>query len=86
MNHPPKQTGFDAYEIDKIMHMRTTLNLDEELIETARELTGIQEKTELIHRGLRELIQREAARALARMGGTAPNMKDIPRRRSRKVA
>jgi Arc/MetJ family transcription regulator len=61
--------------------MRTTLNLDDELIEQAREATGIQEKTALVHEALRQLIQREAARRLAALGGTQPHLKPIPRRR-----
>ncbi|MEO5925895.1 MAG: type II toxin-antitoxin system VapB family antitoxin [Bryobacteraceae bacterium] len=62
--------------------MRTTLNLDDELVEKARKLTGIQEKTALVHRGLKELIARESARKLAALGGSAPKMEPIPRRRS----
>ncbi len=63
--------------------MRTTLNLDDSLIEEARKLTGIQEKTELVHRGLRELVARESARMLAALGGALPRLRAIPRRRSR---
>ena len=48
--------------------MRTTLNLDDSLLEEARRITGIQEKTALLHRGLEELIARESARALAALG------------------
>lgn len=55
------------------MRVRTTLNLDDESIRRARELTGIQEKTALIHAALRELISRGAARRLAALGGTMPN-------------
>ena len=55
------------------MRVRTTLNLDDELIRRARELTGIQEKTALIHAALRELISRGAARRQAALGGTMPN-------------
>ncbi len=62
--------------------MRTTLILDDTLIEEARKLTGIQEKTALVHRGLKELIARESARKLAALGGSMPNMEPIPRRRS----
>jgi len=61
--------------------MRTTLILDDELIEEARKLTGIQEKTALIHRGLRTLVAQESARILAKMGGSAPRLRMIPRRR-----
>lgn len=62
--------------------MRTTLNLDDELIEKARFYTGIQEKTELIHVALRMLIAREAGRRLAKLGGSDPNATAGPRRRS----
>lgn len=50
--------------------MRTTLNLDEALLATASKYTGIKEKTRLLHLGLEALIQREAARRLAEMGGS----------------
>ena len=64
------------------MHtMRTTLNLDDELLQQARRYTGIQEKTALVHEGLRLLVQREAARRLAALGGTMPDLEPIPRRR-----
>jgi Arc/MetJ family transcription regulator len=62
--------------------MRTTLNLDEELVAKAQNYTGISEKTRLIHLGLEALIQREAALRLAMLGGTAPNAKAGRRRRS----
>jgi Arc/MetJ family transcription regulator len=60
--------------------MRTTLNLDDELIRQAQEYTGIQEKTALIHEALRHLIAREAGKRLAALGGTMPEFK-LPRRR-----
>jgi Arc/MetJ family transcription regulator len=66
------------------MHMpatRTTLNLDDELLRKAREYTGIQQKTALIHAALRELISREAARRLADLGGTMPHVQAGRRRR-----
>ena len=63
------------------MHMRTTLNLDDDLIRQAREYTGIQEKTALIHAALRELISRGAARRLAALGGTMPDFQPGRRRR-----
>jgi len=62
--------------------MRTTLILDDQLIEQARSYTGIQEKTALVHEGLKALIAREAARRLRDLGGTEPNIRDIPRRKS----
>lgn len=60
--------------------MRTTINLDERLVEEAQRLTGTQERTVLIHDGLRALIARESARRLARLGGSDPGAK-APRRR-----
>ena len=61
--------------------MRTTLNLDETLLSEAKRLTGIEERTGLIHEGLRALIARESARRLAALGGTEPRARAIPRRR-----
>ena len=61
--------------------MRTTITLDDELIRTAQEYTGIPEKTALIREALKSLIQKEAARRLAALGGSSPEMVDIPRRR-----
>jgi Arc/MetJ family transcription regulator len=62
--------------------MRTTLTLDDELLERAAELTGITEKSALVRAALTALVQREAARRLARLGGSSPDLADIPRRRS----
>jgi Arc/MetJ family transcription regulator len=63
------------------MHMRTTLIIDDELLERAREMTGIREKTALVRAGLEALIAREAGKRLAALGGTQPNLAAIPRRR-----
>ncbi len=60
--------------------MRTTLNIDDTLLEEARLLTGIKEKTALIRTGLQALIERESSRRLALLGGSEPQLKDIPRR------
>jgi hypothetical protein len=62
--------------------MRTTLIINDELVEQARELTGIDEKTALVRAGLEALIAREAAARLAAMGGSQPGLRPIPRRRS----
>lgn len=62
--------------------MRTTLALDDELMDKAQELTGLTEKTALIRAGLNALIERESARRLAALGGIAPNLPDIPRRKT----
>ncbi len=62
--------------------MRTTVNLDDALVAEAQRVTGVQERTTLIHEGLKALIQRESARRLARLGGSEPRLQDVPRRRS----
>ena len=64
-----------------LMHMRTTLIIDASLIDRARELTGIHEKTALVRAGLEALIAREAGKRLAALGGTQPDLESIPRRR-----
>ncbi len=63
--------------------MRTTLNIDDDLLKKASDLSGIREKTALIHQGLEELIARESARRLAALGGSDPQLKPIPRRRQK---
>jgi Arc/MetJ family transcription regulator len=61
--------------------MRTTITLDDELVRTAQEYTGIDEKTALIREALKSLIAWESSRRLAALGGTMPELEDIPRRR-----
>jgi Arc/MetJ family transcription regulator len=61
--------------------MRTTLALDDELLAKAELYTGIREKSVLVREGLKALVEREAARRLARLGGSEPDLKPIPRRR-----
>lgn len=61
--------------------MRTTLNLDDELLARAAELTGITEKTSLVRLGLESLIAQESAKRLAALGGTEKNLEMILRRR-----
>ena len=62
--------------------MRTTINLDEDLIRQASELTGRREKSALVKLGLEALIARESARRLAALGGTDPTATAAPRRRA----
>lgn len=64
--------------------MRTTIALDDELMQEAQEYTGLTEKSAIVREGLIALIQREAARRLALLGGSQPNLKPIPRRRPAK--
>ena len=66
------------------MHMRTTLNIDDEILENASRLTGIKEKTALVRLGLEALIARESSRRLARLGGTEKKLDAVPRRRPSK--
>ena len=61
--------------------MRTTLALDDELLAEAEFYTGIREKSALVREALKALVEREAARRLARLGGSEPGLKKIPRRR-----
>ena len=63
------------------MHMRTTLNIDEKMLERASELTGIKEKTSLVRLGLESLIARESSRRLAELGGTEKSLRPVPRRK-----
>jgi len=64
--------------------MRTTLNIDDEILEEASRLTGIKEKTALVRLGLESLIARESGKRLARLGGTEKDLHPIPRRRTAK--
>lgn len=61
--------------------MRTTLNLEDKLLDKASKLTGIKEKTSLVRLGLEALIARESSKRLAKLGGTEKELIMIPRRR-----
>jgi Arc/MetJ family transcription regulator len=61
--------------------MRTTIAIDDELFAKAQEFAGVSEKSAVIRAALKAFVEREAARRLARMGGTEPNAKAPPRRR-----
>ena len=62
--------------------MRTTIALDDDLLEKAQALTGLSEKTPLLRAALQALIERESAKRLALLGGSEPDLKSIPRRQS----
>jgi predicted transcriptional regulator len=62
--------------------MRTTLALDDDLLEKAQELSGPMDKTALVREALKALIQRESAKRLALLGGSEPTLENIPRRQS----
>lgn len=62
--------------------MRTTLNIDDQLLIEAQRITGMSKKAALVREGLRALIERESARRLAQLGGSDPRLKPVSRRRS----
>jgi metal-responsive CopG/Arc/MetJ family transcriptional regulator len=61
--------------------MRTTVTLDDQLLDRAADLTGVRERGVLLREALQALIERESARRLARLGGTEPDLAAPPRRR-----
>lgn len=63
------------------IRMRTTITIDTSLYEEASKLTGIGEKAKLVREALTALIAREGGKRLAKLGGSAPDIEDIPRRR-----
>ncbi|MCD6185390.1 MAG: type II toxin-antitoxin system VapB family antitoxin [Deltaproteobacteria bacterium] len=65
--------------------MRTTLNIDDQILKKASLLTGIKEKTSLVRLGLEALIARESSKRLTKSGGTEKELRFIPRRRSGKL-
>lgn len=73
----------DMHEYGNVMHMRTTLIIDDALLSKAQELTGLREKTAVLHAGLEALISRENARRLAALGGSERQLRLISRRRSK---
>lgn len=62
--------------------MRTTLNIDDQLLSEAQRITGVTEKATLVKEGLKALIERESARRLAQLGGTEPQLNMVSRRGS----
>ena len=62
--------------------MRTTLNIDDELLAKAQRVSGLKERTALVREGLKALIERESARRLAQLGGTEPQLRPVSRRQS----
>ena len=66
--------------------MRTTINIDDDLLAKATKLTGPLDRTAIVREGLKALIERESAKRLAQLGGTQPNLKAAPRRRDETAA
>ena len=71
------------YRTGILMHMRTTLNIDDALLGRATELSGLREKTAVVRAGLEALVAKESARRLAALGGSDRRVRQIPRRRPR---
>lgn len=65
-----------------LIHMRTTLNIDDNILKKASQLSGIKEKTSLVRLGLEALIALESSKRLAKLGGTEQNLNSIPRRQT----
>ena len=63
------------------MHVRTTLNINDDVLHRAAAITGVKEKTSLVHMGLEALVALESAKRLANLGGTEKQLRRIPRRR-----
>ncbi len=70
------------YYIYILIHMKTTLNIDDDLLKQAAQLTGVKEKTALVRLGLEALVSLESARRLAKLGGTQKQLRGTGRRRS----
>jgi Arc/MetJ family transcription regulator len=62
--------------------VRTTLNIDDELLAKAQRLSGLEERTAVVREALKALIERESARRLAQLGGREPQLQPVPRHRS----
>jgi Arc/MetJ family transcription regulator len=65
-----------------LMHMRTTLNIDDALLSRATQLSGLREKTAVVRAGLEALVARESAKRLAALGGSEKTVRPVPRRRA----
>lgn len=62
--------------------MRTTVSLNDDLVATAKMLSGLEDCSALLREALHALIERESARGLMRLGGTEPQLLEVPRRRT----
>jgi Arc/MetJ family transcription regulator len=71
---------------EKASSMRTTVNIDDDLLARATKLAGPMDRSAMLAAGLRALIERESARRLARLGGTQPKLEVAPRRRPSNAA
>ena len=79
------KASYDAYLRHQLCGgnpLRTTLNIDDELLAKAHRISGLKERTALVREALRALIERESARRLALLGGTEPQLRPVPRRQT----
>ena len=76
----------DMHRTGILMHMRTTLNIDDALLKRAARLTGISQKTSLVRKGLEALIAQASAQRLAELGGSEPRLGSVRRRRQGQAA
>lgn len=76
----------DMHRTCIVIHMRTTLNIDDQLLARAKRLSGLKEKTAVVHAGLEALVALESARRLARLGGVEKRLRAPRRRRSSKAS
>lgn len=82
----PRRSSVTVEEVSSeaggvVKRTRTTVTLDDDLVRKAQAYTGVKEKSALIREALAQLVRREAARRLAALGGTMPDLQRIPRRR-----
>ncbi len=81
MTMPYDERDNHCLDKDQGGRMSTTLAIDDELLAEAQRLTGLTEGADVVREALRALIERESARRLAKLGGSEPDLKPIPRRR-----
>ena len=72
-----------TFDSEEVAQMKTTIAIDDELFARAQEYAGVTEKSAVVRKALKAYVEREAGRRLARMGGTEPDAKVPPRRRSK---
>jgi Arc/MetJ family transcription regulator len=77
----PRRSSATVEDDSSKKRTRTTVTLDDDLVRKAQAYTGVKEKSALIREALAQLVRREAARRLAALGGTMPDLQRIPRRR-----
>jgi Arc/MetJ family transcription regulator len=62
--------------------MKATIVIDDKMFARAQEYAGVTDPSAVVGQALKAFVEQEAGRRLARLGGTEPNAKAAPRRRS----